>query len=362
MAFNQTEQEISNLVNEGDNKVIIADGVDPSRTATVNSNGELKVIVTGGGSAGQLVEDGVASGPGDVGRISVGFDGTNYQFISVDSSGRLVVNINTLPAVTQGTSPWVVSGTVTADAGTGPWPVTDNGGSLTVDNGGTFPVQAAQSGTWDVNQGSPNTNSNAWPVKITDGTTTATVDSGTQRLRVDTGTTSSNEEATFIAISLDTAVGNNKSMISIANTHATLRVKIKQIIIRNPQTVAVTGVMADFRLLRCTSHSAGTLLTPQLRDTTDSLDAAITIRTGATITGEAANPLDRWKWSSDEHGVGTLDQEGLDKAFMNCFPMASIFDPSEKRITLRQNEGITLKQVTNSTAGNFDIIIVFTVI
>jgi hypothetical protein len=30
-----------------------------------------------------------------------------------------------------------VDGTVTADAGTGPWPVTDNGGSLTVDDGGS---------------------------------------------------------------------------------------------------------------------------------------------------------------------------------------------------------------------------------
>ena len=52
-----------------------------------------------------------------------------------------------------------VSGTVTANAGTGTMnvsvqnasiPVTDNGGSLTVDNGGTFAVQATQSGTWNV--------------------------------------------------------------------------------------------------------------------------------------------------------------------------------------------------------------------
>lgn len=39
-----------------------------------------------------------------------------------------------------------VSGTVTANAGAGPWPVTDNGGSLTVD--GT--VAATQSGGWSV--------------------------------------------------------------------------------------------------------------------------------------------------------------------------------------------------------------------
>ncbi len=37
-----------------------------------------------------------------------------------------------------------VSGTVTANAGAGPYPVSDNAGSLTVDNGGTFAVQDSQ--------------------------------------------------------------------------------------------------------------------------------------------------------------------------------------------------------------------------
>jgi len=37
-----------------------------------------------------------------------------------------------------------VSGTVTANAGAGPWPVTDNGGSLTVDNTGSFAVQDSE--------------------------------------------------------------------------------------------------------------------------------------------------------------------------------------------------------------------------
>lgn len=37
-----------------------------------------------------------------------------------------------------------VSGTVTANAGAGPWPVTDNGGALTVDNAGAFAVQDSE--------------------------------------------------------------------------------------------------------------------------------------------------------------------------------------------------------------------------
>lgn len=61
-----------------------------------------------------------------------GSDGTNLRNISVDTSGRINVNIN-------GTVP--ISGTVSATQGTSPW---------VVSNGGTFAVQAAQSGTWNI--------------------------------------------------------------------------------------------------------------------------------------------------------------------------------------------------------------------
>jgi hypothetical protein len=381
--FGPSQQEIQNIVDATDNTVSIVDGVNPALKATVNASGELKVIVTGGGSAGQLVQDGQAVVGTDVGRLSVGTDGTNYQVLKTDASGELQIDVLTLPAIPAGTnnigdvdvltlpnvtlasqaSPFTNDLKITLDGELVDVSDRANRDLGKVDIAG-FDV-ALPTGTntiGKVNQGLPTTIVDSWPVKITDGITTAEVDSGTNRLKVDTGTTSSNEEATFVAVSLVTAVGNNKSMMSIVNTHATLRVKIKQIIIRNQQTTAVTGIMADFNLRRCTGHSAGTLIVPEVRDTIDSLNAAITVRTGATIAGESASTMDRWKWSSDEHGVGTLDQEGFDKAFMNCFPMTNITDPSEKRITLRQNQGLTLKQVTNSTAGNFDIIIVFTVI
>ena len=58
-------------------------------------------------------------GDGDVGAIALDADGA----VQISDGG------NTL----------TVDGTVTADAGTGPWPVTDNGGALTVDWAGTAP-------------------------------------------------------------------------------------------------------------------------------------------------------------------------------------------------------------------------------
>lgn len=75
-------------------------------------------------------------------------------------------------------------------------PVTDNSGSLTVDNGGTFAVQAAQSGTWTVQPGNT-ANTTAWKVdgsavtQPVSGTVTATQATGTNlHAVIDSGTVS----------------------------------------------------------------------------------------------------------------------------------------------------------------------------
>ena len=89
--------------------------------------------------------------------------------IQIDSSGRLLVNIvNTSLSVTQGTSPWVVSGTVTSNQGTSPWVtnVSQFGGSAIVTgtgaSGSGIPrvtvsndsnILATQSGIWTVQPG-----------------------------------------------------------------------------------------------------------------------------------------------------------------------------------------------------------------
>lgn len=69
-------------------------------------------------------------------------------------------------------------------------PVTDNGGSLTVDGTvavSNFPATQPVSGTVTANQGSPAAVANAWPIKVSDGVNTAglTNVSGAQALKVD---------------------------------------------------------------------------------------------------------------------------------------------------------------------------------
>jgi hypothetical protein len=168
------------------------------------------------------------------------------------------------------------------------------------------------------------------------------------------------ESATFVSTVTGIAIGNNKSMFSIVNASVDKTVYLRQIKIMNSQTSAVTGVVADFRLLRCTGHSAGSQDTPEAHDTDDSLDAGITVRSGATVSGEGTKALYRWMWSSDDWSGGAPDTESADHAFQNTI---ALYEPSYKTKppTLRPNQGFHIKQVTNSSAGTFDITVMFTV-
>lgn len=172
--------------------------------------------------------------------------------------------------------------------------------------------------------------------------------------------TSETESATFVVYAQDIAIGNNKSMLSILNaTGSGVKIRVREVRIINVQNTAVTGVIADYRFLRITGHSAGTSLTPQSHDTDDALNVNVTARTGATITGELSPVLRRWQFSTDEWGVGSSDVESNthDMQIQN-----SLFDtaPKTKTITINAGQGIHIKQVTNSTVGTFDILIVFT--
>lgn len=166
------------------------------------------------------------------------------------------------------------------------------------------------------------------------------------------------ELATFSVVAETIQIGNNKSMVSIVNT-GTSQVRLREAWLINDRTAAVTGVAGDFRMLRITGHSGGTIITPVTYDTNDTLPSGITAQTGATtITGET-DLLRLATWSTDEWGPGTLDQEGLDHGFQNTFPFWKQTEYG-KPIVIRQNQGIHIKFTTNSTAGYFNIRLVFT--
>lgn len=165
---------------------------------------------------------------------------------------------------------------------------------------------------------------------------------------------------TFVLMATGVALGNNKSMVSVLNTLANKILKIQSVKMINNQTSAVTGVVADFRFKRITGHSAGTNLTPQAYDLNDSLPVGITAITGSTVAGESTFDLARRLYSTDEWGTGTVDveandhiQQQLDYAWQNQSECKAIF--------LRQNQGLSIKCVTNTTVSKFDFEITFTV-
>lgn len=175
-----------------------------------------------------------------------------------------------------------------------------------------------------------------------------------------TQVTSENELATFSICGFSTTTALDKSMLSIMNaTGSGVIIKIREIRIINMKNSAVTGVVADFRLLRCTGHSSGSSLTPTSFDTSDSLNANVTVKYGATITGEGTGCLRHWEWSTDEWNPGAPDVESADHALQLLIPGYAPLAKT-KPITMRPGEGVTLKQIINTTTGTFDIMFLIT--
>ncbi len=178
------------------------------------------------------------------------------------------------------------------------------------------------------------------------------------------GTTFTQErtEATFGAWVTGSIIGNNKSMLSIYNAGSQI-VRIREIWLTNVQTAAVVGIAGVFEFRRMGGHSAGTLIASgaiETMDTADVLDAGVTIRTNATVASESSKLLWKATWSTDEWGPGSQDVESNDHVIQQMFPLYNRRDPNEKPITLRANQGMTIKFTVNSNAGTFDVHVVFT--
>jgi hypothetical protein len=174
------------------------------------------------------------------------------------------------------------------------------------------------------------------------------------------GTAPEAEYATFTVLTQAVATANNKSMISLLNASgSTVKLKLRDFRVINTQNTAVTGVVVDLNLYRCTGHSAGTSLTPLAFDTTDTLNSSITARTGATIAGEVTSALLHLDLSSDEWGPGAQDVETNDHTQQS---LHSFYYTRQKTkpITLNAGEGLTLKCITNTTTGSYDIQVIFT--
>jgi len=189
-----TTQPISGTVtaNAGTGNFAVVQATAALLNATVTANGNFNNASV---SATAAVPPASATYiGGSVTTASPTYTNGNMNALSLTTAGALRIDGS---AVTQpisgtvtanaGTGTFSISGTVTSNQGTSPWVnnITQFGGSNVVTGTGTsgagIPrvtvsndsnILATQSGTWTVAQGTAAALSGAWPVKVTDGTNT----------------------------------------------------------------------------------------------------------------------------------------------------------------------------------------------
>jgi hypothetical protein len=169
------------------------------------------------------------------------------------------------------------------------------------------------------------------------------------------------EPASFILHASAIAIASNKSMLALMNgVGSGVVIKILKVKIMNTQTSSVVGIIADFRLRRLTALTGGTSVVPRSHDTNDAINGSITSATGGTPT-DLTGPVDlgRYVYSTDEWGPGTADVESMDHSMQTVWAIYQHMR-GEKPITIRPGEGLDVRQLTASTAGTFDIQIIFT--
>lgn len=155
---------------------------------------------------------------------------------------------------------------------------------------------------------------------------------------------------TYSCTSLSTvATGTTagKSMMSIVNASATNYTRVVALYAQCPPQVNTTGgllgigsgtsyVQIVFGLYRITGHSGGTLLTKVAADPGDdtTLDTGITVRVGATVTGQATAPSYAW-----------------DAAYNAALPIGPRPDMCLKVCTLPPGFGLSINNVNALSAS-----------
>jgi len=135
----------------------------PDAVSIVTPNTGLPVRLTDGSDYLSTLPVSAASLPLPTGAATAANQSTANTSLATlagaVSGTEVQVDVLTMPTVAvtgtfwQATQPVSVASTLTVTGSGGTFPVTDSGGSLTVDNGGTFAVQAGQAGAWTVDLG-----------------------------------------------------------------------------------------------------------------------------------------------------------------------------------------------------------------
>lgn len=170
--------------------------------------------------------------------------------------------------------------------------------------------------------------------------------------------------ATFTAIFDRIAPAANKYMATIFNTSATRKVVIKRIWRKSQVAAAVVGVLLEQEIRAITARTAGTSVTPFAHDTNQALSAGIAADTASTAVTEGTGNRALFKrfFSSTEEVLLaelTTSPEGAG-AHLNDAQCIYWAKGDTDGVVLRQNQGLTIKNITSSTVGTVSYEIEFT--
>jgi hypothetical protein len=162
---------------------------------------------------------------------------------------------------------------------------------------------------------------------------------------------------TFYAVYDRIVPAANKYMATLFNTSATRKVVVTHVWRLNWQVTAVTGILLEQYLARITARTAGTGVTIFADDTADTLSAGITADTNSTAVTE--NHIITRSFATSEEMALAATGIVLSGATDDAGEIFYQRREGQRGLTLRQNQGLAVRNVTSSTIGSVSYIIEF---
>lgn len=156
----------------------------------------------------------------------------------------------------------------------------------------------------------------------------------------------------------------NKYMATLFNTSVTRKIQIRNIYRLNWQVTAVSGVSVEQYLARITARTAGTVVAINSNDTNITLSSGISADTNSSAVTES-HIVRRFFAVDEEVGSAVAGSTpnvpdyigyGLDGNLNRIYEKSV----GTTGIILRQNQGISIRNVTASVVGSVSYIIEFT--
>jgi hypothetical protein len=166
-------------------------------------------------------------------------------------------------------------------------------------------------------------------------------------------------KSTYILQTTFVALAQNKLFFDLFNATGSGKIIRVQYVGLQKDMSAQTGVAVQFNLnFTTTVGTGGSALTAIKLDSGNAaLPAQITARSGATAGATLGNLLVSRFYHSEETNIAAQVQEAFSFWPLLTGPHRSA---GVQDIVLREGEGLTLKQITNTTAGVYNAVVIFT--